>query len=303
MRINVTFKQIEAFLAVAETLSFSQAANRTHLSQPALSANIQRLEAIVGAKVFDRDTRKVELTAVGHEFRKLALASVDGFNNGLARVHDFASGKRGRLIIAAVPSLCAGFVPDLIARYMSTYPEVDVELHDVLSEVCIDMVRSGAADVALAPAKEDGSDLLQHELFRDYLGVLFATDHPLAARRSVKWSHIKSYQQIVMSAGGSVRNLVEAEYIEHGVPLKPLFEVEQVSTLLGLVAAGLGVGELPMSLIRTVNLQGLDYRRISNAKTYRTICAITSRANLAAPTAKPFIQMCAEKANAVDDRF
>jgi LysR family carnitine catabolism transcriptional activator len=303
MRINVTFKQIEAFLAVAETLSFSQAANRTFLSQPALSANIQRLEAIVGAKLFERDTRKVALTAVGQEFRKLAMASVDGFNHGLARINDFATGKRGRLIIAAVPSLCAGFVPGLIAGYMNAYQDVDVQLHDVLSEVCIEMVRAGTADVALAPAKEDANDLLQLELYRDYLGVLFAADHPLAARRTVKWDHIKPYRQIVMSAGGSVRNLVEAEYIEHGVPLKPLFEVGQVSTLLGLVAAGLGVGELPMSLIRTVNLQGLDYRRISNAKTYRTICAITSRTNLATPTVERFIQMSVEKANLAGERF
>lgn len=299
MRINATFRQIEAFLAVADSLSFSHAAKLTHLSQPALSANIRRLEEIVGAKLFDRDTRTVTLTAVGSEFRKIAQGMLENCNAGFARVHDFASGKRGRLVVAAAPSLCAGFVPDIIARYMRDYPEVDVQLHDVLSDICIDMVRSGSADVALAPMKSSAKDLVPRELFRDYLAVLFALDHPLAAQRIVKWSHIKPYQQIVMNAGGSLRQLVEAEYIQHGVPLHPLFEVHQVGTLLGLVAAGLGVGELPMSLIHTVNLQGIDYRRISNAKTYRTICAITPQSRSVSPATEPFIRLCVEKGKAV----
>jgi len=296
MQINVTLKQIEAFLAVADSLSFSHAAKSTHLSQPALSANIRHLEETIGAKLFDRDTRKVKLTPVGIEFSKIAVNLLSNFNNGFAHIQDFVRGKHGRLIIAAAPSLAARFIPEIIARFINEYPDVDLHLHDVLSDVCVDMVRAGTADIAFAPMKTESDDLVHHALFSDHLVMVCAADHPLAKYRTVKWSDMKPFSHIVMSSTGSVRQLVNAEYELQGLPLRPLFEVEHVGTLLGLIATGIGVGELPISIIQTVNLKGLAYRRISDAKSYRRICAITSKTHSPSPAIEPFVRICLEMA-------
>lgn len=290
--MNLSPRQIELFLAVAGTLNFSEAARLCHVSQPALSANIQRLEELVGARLFDRHTRKVALTAVGREFLAVARVLAENMDMALARVRDFAAGKRGRIVVAAAPSMAASFVPAVIAAFAPQHPLVDVELHDQLSEVCVEMVRSGAADVALAPYRAGADDLVQTELFRDPLVVVCPADHPLARRAQVRWREVQAYAHIVMARSGSIRQLVDAEYARHGVVLAPAFEVTHVGTLLGLIAAGLGVGELPLSLAQNLEPSGLVCRRISNASAYRTICAITSRRTSPAPPLQPFVALC-----------
>ena len=290
--MNLSPRQIEIFLAVAGTLNFSEAARLCHLSQPALSANIQRLEELVGARLFDRHTRKVALTAVGQEFLTVAEALAQSMDRALARVRDFASGKRGRIVVAAAPSMAASFVPAVIAAFTARHPLVDIELHDELSELCVQMVRSGTADVALAPHRTGADDLAQTELFRDPLVVVCPAGHPLARRTQVRWREVQAYAHIVMARSGSIRQLIDAEYSRHGVVLAPAFEVTHVGTLLGLIAAGLGVGELPLSLAQNLEPSGLVCRPISNASAYRTICAITSRRSSPAPPMQAFVALC-----------
>jgi LysR family carnitine catabolism transcriptional activator len=207
-------------------------------------------------------------------------------------VQDFAAGKRGRIVIAAAPSMSAAFVPAVIAAFAPAHPLVDIELHDRLSEDCVAMLRSGAADLALAPYRPGAEDLTQVELFKDPLVVVCPEQHALAKRSQVRWRDVQAFPHIVMTRSGGVRQLVDAEYARQGVRLSPVFEVTHVGTLLGLIAAGLGVGELPLSLAQSQEASGLVYRRISNASAARTICAMTlERASRPAPL-EPFIALC-----------
>lgn len=290
--MNLSPRQIELFLAVAQTLNFSEAARLCHLSQPALSANIRRLEELVGARLFDRHTRRVALTAVGGEFLKIAQTLAANLDLALARLRDFAAGKRGRIVVAAAPSVAARFVPEVIAAFAPAHPLVDIELHDELSEVCVEMVRSGAADVALAPYRPGADDLAQAELFRDPLVVVCPAGHALARRDRVRWREVQAYGHIAMTHSSSIRGMVDAEYARRGTPLQPAFEVTHVGTLLGLISAGLGIGELPLSLAQDLQAGGLVYRRIADASAYRTICAISARRSSAAPPVAPFVALC-----------
>jgi LysR family transcriptional regulator, carnitine catabolism transcriptional activator len=288
--MKITLKQIEIFLSVAETLSFSQAAVRCHLSQPALSANIQRLEDAVGARLFDRHTRKVSLTPVGADLREIAIALSDNLEHSFNRIQDLVSGRHGRLVIAAAPSLAASLVPRALATFRADHPGVGVQLHDALSDVCIEMVRARRADLALGPRTDGAEDLLQREIFRDPLVVVHPADHPLGRKRSIKWADVNSSDHILMSGNSSVRQLVQAEYNRHGVQLQPMFEVQHVGTMLGLIASGLGIGVLPRSLVQTLRLEGLAYRRFNAAGGYRSICSITLRGFTPSPTAAAFIR-------------
>lgn len=294
--MNVSLRQIEVFLAVARTMSFSQAAKLCHLSQPALSANVKRLEESLGARLFDRHTRKVSLTAVGQEFVNVASTLTENMELALVRMQDFVAGKRGRLVVAAAPSMAASFVPEVMAGFVKDHPNIDVELHDELSDVCIEMVRSGAADIALAPLKSKAEDLDQIELFRDHLVVICRAGHALSQHTPIRWRDVQPYAHVVMNQSSSVRQLIDAEYARHGIKLRPAFEVAQVGTMLGLIAADLGVGELPESLIQRVDMKGLEYRRISSKAAYRTICAITFRNRSPTPAIAPFLEICEQHA-------
>ncbi|VTU30649.1 HTH-type transcriptional regulator GltC [Variovorax sp. SRS16] len=290
--MNVSLRQVEIFLAVARTLSFSQAARDCHLSQPALSANVKRLEESMGARLFDRHTRKVSMTAVGQEFFKVASAMAENMDMALARMQDFVSGKRGRLVIAAAPSMAASFAPQAIAEFARDHPEVDVELHDELSDLSVGLVRSGVADLALSPVVPKAADLRQLELFRDHLVLVCHPSHPLASRATVRWRDVQPYAHVVVNQSSSVRQLVDAQYARYGVRLRPAFEVAHVGTMLGLIAAKLCVGELPESFIRNIDTTGLSYRRIASSAAYRTIGAITSSSRSPSPLIAPFLECC-----------
>lgn len=291
--MNITLKQVDAFLAVARTSNFSKAARLVHLSQPALSASIRRLEEAVGARLFDRSTRSVSLSPAGREFLTIATGLLANVDVGLERIQSFVAGKRGRLVAAVAPSVASGFAPRVILDFVRTYPDVEIKLCDVLADVCIDMIRSGAADIALTPKRLDANDLDQVDLFRDQLVVLCSQHHPLAKRRTVHWTDISSYDHIAKNGNSSVRQLVNAEYERQGVMLRPVFEVEHLGTMLGLIAEGLGIGILPISLLHAIKLEGLAWRAFtpSNAP-FRTICAVTLRARSAPPTVAPFIDLC-----------
>jgi LysR family transcriptional regulator, carnitine catabolism transcriptional activator len=301
-KMNVSLRQVEIFLAVAQTLSFSGAARLCNLSQPALSANVKRLEETVGARLFDRHTRKVSLTPLGSEFLAIAAGMKDTMELSLARLADFVAGKRGRLVLAAAPSMAASFVPGLIAAYVARHPDIEIELHDELSEVCLDMLRSGAADIALAPYKPNAEDLEQRELFRDPLVMICSPRHPLAAKTAVRWRDVQAFAHVVMNRSSSVRQLIDAQYARHGMKLRPAFEVAQVGTMLGLIAADLGIGELPQSLIHNADLSGLAARRISSQAAYRTICAVTLRGRTHPTALAPFLDVCRQHAAAWPDR-
>jgi LysR family carnitine catabolism transcriptional activator len=295
--MNITLKQVDAFLAVAQTLNFSRAAKLVHLSQPALSANIRRLEEAVGARLFDRDTRTVALSPVGAEFLNIASGLLESVDNGLSRIRGFVSGKRGLIALAVAPSLAASFLPDIIVRFSATYPGIELKLYDVLSDPCIEMVRSGAVDLALTPKVESVHDLLQREVFIDDLVVLCAKGHPITRQKSVDWADIQSNKHIAKKGESSVRQFIDQEYLRQGQVFRPAFEVDNAGTMFGLILAGLGIGIFPKSILGSFNMKGLAYRPFHpSARAHRTICAITSRTRSQGPTLECFVQFCREKA-------
>jgi len=283
---------MEAFRAVATTLNFSEAARLVHLSQPALSAAIRKLENQLDASLFDRSTRHVTLTPVGHEL----LSAVDSvFGNveaAMGSVADFVAGKRGRLSVAATPSLAAAFLPEVVAAFEARHPGISLHLHDVLSDQAIAMVRDGRADLALAPESPADDMLAQHPLFEDTLMLLCRSDHPLAAARSTTWRKVLPHRLIAVKGNSSVRQLLEAAYVEQGRALRPAFEVQNASTVIGFVANGLGVGVLPLSLLPLVRVGQVTYRRITQPELHRTICVMTAQGRTLSPLARAFMDLC-----------
>lgn len=243
---DLSTRALRAFLALVELRNFTRAAQATHLSQPAFSALIRSLEDAVGTRLFDRNTRSVQLTPEGRLFEPSARQLLADATRALADLADHVERRKGRVHVAALPSLAAGWLPALFAEYRAAWPGVTIALSDLLSDACIDLVRGGQADFALAAAGLRGSDAA--ELHTRVLGserfhLVCRADHPLATAPRLTLRQLAPWPFIHMTRNSSVRQALEAAL--HPLQMNTVLEVEQLATVMGMVEAGLGISVVP----------------------------------------------------------
>ncbi|MDZ5697865.1 LysR family transcriptional regulator [Chelativorans sp. M5D2P16] len=243
--MRITLKQIENFLAVAELGNFSRAARRQHMAQPALSQSVKDLEAELGVRLFDRTTRRVELTDAGREFRTSSMKALEELEHAVQNAQDILERRRGRIRVAAPPLLAAAVLPLAMAEFRARFPGVAVELIDVGTNEIVESVRTGKADCGLGtfPPGQDGVERIG--LIRDNLMLFCAYDNPFAAASTVRWRDLDGHPLITLTRESGIRLLVEIGYENAQIALKPLYEVSHITTALALVEAGLGVSVLP----------------------------------------------------------
>jgi len=243
MQINLSTRQLHAFMSLIRERNFTRAAAASHLSQPAFSALIRQLEESLGIRLFDRSTRFVELTAEGAEFELAARRVLDEVGSALAGVNDRAALRRGRASIALLPSLAADWLPRVLAGFHAKHPGIELAVADVLSEPCIDAVRSGRADFALAATRAETPELRAQIFCSDAFHLVCPADHPLAHATSVRPRDVAEWPFIHLSRTSSVRQYIDAA--THPQSLRSVLEVDQLATVSGMVRAGLGISVVP----------------------------------------------------------
>lgn len=250
--MNLSSRQIDAFLALAVSLSFTRAAAQCHLSQPAFSALIRSLEEGLGLRLFDRSTRHVSLTSEGEDFLVAARRIRIEMDAALSSMKSTASLERGRVSIALLPSLSAGWLPNVLRQYRSAHPGIEISIADVLSEPCIELVASSKADFALAAVRVDTPELCASPFCSDGFHLVCRRDHPLAkislttghgARTTSQLNALAAWPFIHMARHSSVRQYLEAAF--HPQVMRTVMEVEQLATVAGMVRAGLGISVIP----------------------------------------------------------
>ncbi|WP_353397520.1 LysR substrate-binding domain-containing protein [Hydrogenophaga sp. 5NK40-0174] len=263
--MNLNTRQLRAFLHLVREKSFTRAAASSYLSQPAFSALIRQLEDDVGVRLFDRTTRQVELTREGEEFEVSARRLLEEFDHAMSEVRDSVAIRRGRVSIALLPSLAADWLPPVLAQYHEQFPGVELRIADVLSEACVQAVKAGQADFALAATRVDSREL-QAELFcSDRFHLVCRADHPLATSPSLRPKDLAQWPFVQLSRTSSVRQHLDAAM--HPNTLRQILEVDQLASVSGMVSAGLGISVVPaLSLyqfqspelaIRPLNWRGL----------------------------------------------
>jgi len=244
--MNISSRQIDAFLALATQRNFTRAAVQCHLSQPAFSALIRALEDGLELRLFDRSTRHVCLTAEGENFLEAAQRIRAEMDHALDTMRDAASLRRGRVAVALLPSLAADWLPGVLAHYRAAHPGVELDIADVLSEPCIERVATGKADFALAAIRADTPELQAQPFCSDGFHLVCRADHPLAQRRKTAPLQVKdlaAWPFVHLARTSSVRQYLEAAF--HPQAMNTLMEVEQLSTVMGMVRAGLGISVVP----------------------------------------------------------
>ena len=258
---DLSTRQLRAFLQLATQRSFTRAAEACHLSQPAFSSLIRTLEDSVGGRLFDRDTRSVRLTALGERFEPAARRLLQDAGDALGDLADHVERRKGRVHVAALPSLAAGWLPALLSEFRAAYPGIALQLSDVLSDPCVELVRSGQADFALASGTLRGAraeGLQVRELRTDGFHLVCPAGHPLAQRARLSPKALAGYPFIHMARSTSVRQALEAAL--HPLVLDTVLEVEQLATVRGMVEAGLGISVVPTLTLYQFRGEGLVAR-------------------------------------------
>lgn len=273
--MNLSARDIQAFLALAEVKNFTRAAARCHLSQPAFSALIKALEASVGLQLFDRSTRHVLLTPEGERFLLSAQRIAAELEDCAKAMRDTAQLARGHVAVALLPSLAAGWLPPVLAQFMARHPGVDLALLDVLSEPCIAAVAHGEADFALAAIRADTPDLQAEPFCSDDFHLVCREDHPLAAQDTLEVADLLPWPFVHLARHSSVRQYLDAAFFPQS--MHTLVEVEQLATVMGLVHAGLGISVVPALSLFHFDKPGLITRPLSLPGMERQIYLVRRR--------------------------
>ena len=243
--MSTDLRHLRAFVEVARHGNFTRAAEGLHICQPALTVQIKQLEQSLGVKLFDRDRRHVALTQAGREL----LPSVERV---LADVEDIetnsrglATHQRGSVVVAALPSIAASALPPAIHRLSATHPGISVRLIELIGTRIVDAIKAGEADFGVGNYAKIDRDLSYQRLWSDRMAAFVPRAHPLAKRRAVSFRDVVTYPLILTRRGSSVRVLVDRILERHRLTANVVQEASYVPTILGLVAAGIGVGILP----------------------------------------------------------
>ena len=278
---DLSTRQLRAFLALAQERHFTRAAQRCHLTQPAFSAVIRGLESTLGTRLFDRSTRSVELTPSGVVFAGSAQRLLGEFALVQSDLGDFLAQRHGRVTIAALPSLAAGWLPSVLARFHASYPGIRMVVLDTLAERCVDAVLRGEADMALAALADDMSGLDSQFLHADRFYVVCPAAHPLATVERVRTADLARWPLVHMARHSSVRRRLDQ--LLPASQRQGDFEVEHLATATGLVQAGFGIAVMPAMTLFHFRRPGLVIRPIAGRALTRSLYLITRRGRSLSP--------------------
>jgi DNA-binding transcriptional LysR family regulator len=287
---NLSTRDLRGFLALAESRHFRRAAERCRLSQAAFSQLIRRVELAAGARLFERSTRQVSLTAEGEVLATAATRIVADIDAALADLRDHAARRKGRVGVAALPSLAAGPLPAVFAQYRARYPGVQIELFDALSDRCIALLREGRADFALTAAGPSLTEFDTRPLTTDEFYLVCRRDHPLASRKRARLADLADCPMIHLARSTSVRQHVEPALRD--VPhASSGLEVEQLPTAAALIASGLGVSIVPALTLPYFSRAGLVAVRVDAPGLARRILVVQRKGRSLSAAAQAMLEL------------
>lgn len=261
----VELRHLRYFRAVAGELHFGRAAQQLHIAQPPLSQQIQQLERELGVKLLVRSTRKVALTPAGSAYLNRAIAILDAVDDATDQARRVARGAEGQLVIGCVGSATYSVLPQLVRALREELPQVDVSVRgEMLAPAQLDRLLSGEIDIALLRPPVDHPDITSEIVRRDRLIVALPADHPLAANDELTMDDLRAQEFIAhVGHGRSVMGgVLYALCADAGYAPRIRHEVAETSTLITLVAAGLGVAVVPAPTA-AIDIAGVCYRTLN----------------------------------------
>jgi len=284
--MSVTLRHLRAFESVARLSSFTRAAEELQMSQPALTMAIRQLEDMVGASLFDRTTRRVALTPEGSDFVPTAQRLLHDFDLAIQDIRTVAKRRRGRVGIASVLSLATKIMPRAIREFSDAHPTTSIYLRDGNSTDVRRRVRRNEVDVGFASMDRDDPDLDFAPLFRDQIGLLARSDHPLMQlRRHLTWVDLDGHDFLGLAVDTGTRPILESVANLPASVASPRYEVSTQAALEAMLGAGIGITIAPALTGSRPPSAPLQFRTLSDPVMWRTIYVITRKGRTLSPAA------------------
>jgi len=270
MKRTPSLTSLRLFLQVAKYRSFSETARINNISQPALSRTIRLLEEELNTRLFDRDSRNVALTSTGEALLPIVERLTADFDDAFSELAQTFAGMRGRVIVGALPSVAAGLLPAAIATFQQRHPQVEISLRDQLSGALYQQMQDRQIDLAVTtPPLSDA--VVFRPLFDDDCVLVCPAGSDLDVATPIGWSVFADRPFIAMAPRSSVREITDIALARAGVTTRPLYECTQLSTVGGLIAAGLGITALPRSTLGLLQGGTITARPLIDPAVARTI--------------------------------
>jgi DNA-binding transcriptional LysR family regulator len=277
--MNLSLANLRMFVRAAELGSFTAAAHALSISQPALSRAIGAMERQIGARLFDRHTRKLSLTPAGQELLSLAARLLAEMDAGLAAYAEFLDGRRGRIAVSVLPS-AAMLLPDAVRRFREQFPMIDVNVRDGSQNPLLDDVMRGRSDFAVTMDPDSDEFRFRPLLADDF--VFLGDRDILGGRSRVGWTIFRDRPFVGLAIGSSIRSMTDAAFAQLGIQYRPRYECGYPATVVSLVQAGLGVTALPRLTVPTTLGNRLATAELRGPAICRRIGVVT-RAGLTLP--------------------
>lgn len=293
--MNVTLRQLRVFIAVAEALHFTRAADALGLSQSSVSTLVRELEDNLGLRLFDRHTRMLRLTQAGAEILPLARKAVADLDSVIGSSAQLKTLNRGRVSMAVASVQAALVMPQVIREFCIGNPGVKVVLHDVAQDEVLEMVRAGEVDFGLGTASGSRHDLGTLTLWTEVFVAVLPPDHPLARKRELTWRDLQDVPIIGPRPDNPVREQLDFALAREGISLTRLYEVHLPLTIVGMVEGGLGIGVMTTSMARVIKALGLTLKEITRPVVKREVSLVLHPDRSLSPAAQRFRDLLVAK--------
>ncbi|AYN97408.1 LysR family transcriptional regulator [Pseudomonas sp. LTJR-52] len=289
--MNFELGDLRAFVAIAERGSFRDAALDIHLSQPALSRRIAKLENALGVRLLERTTRRVDLTAVGRDFARKARDVLNNLDESLLGMGEVAERMRGEVTIACVPSAVRYFLPEVLQEYHRQYPRIMIRITDEGASDVLSSVVRGEVDfgVNYIGAQEPAVEF--QPVLREPFVAACRRDHPLATRKCVTWAELGQYDYMAVAKASGNRFLLDLALAETANTPRSFCEVRHIMTVVSLVEAGLGIAVVPRLAMPLDDHPTLISIPLEEPAATRTVGLVRRRGRILTPAAQQLYDM------------
>ncbi|HSV59529.1 MAG TPA: LysR family transcriptional regulator [Variovorax sp.] len=286
--MNVTLRQLRAFIAVAASASFTEAAARLHVTQSALSGLIKELEQTLGVKLLHRSTRKVQLSDVGAEFLPLATRILEDLDQALGTITELKALRTGIVRVSMPQLLACTLMPQMMSSFARKHPHVKLVLADSMADAVLPRLRTGEVDLALGAEREQVPDLEARHLFEMPFVAVLPVEHPLARRRRLTWADLAD--QPLISVAGEYTRMLNTALAAAGsqTVIQPAMEVAFMTTALSLVSTGLGITTCQPYAQSLIRLYGLKTRPLDEPRITRSFYVYSRKDRKLSPAAQAF---------------
>jgi DNA-binding transcriptional LysR family regulator len=283
--MNVGLRQLRAFLAVAKHGSFSRAAEEVAVSQSAVSFAVQQLEGELGLRLLDRTTRQVRVTAVGETLAASGTRLLAELDTVLRELKDTGQQRRGRVVMACVPSVARGLMPGCVEYCAKKWPEIFFTVEDIAAKDVIAKVKRGDVEFGVTGGHIDASELHVEDLTKDPFVLACRRDDELARSKVVAWGKLSGRRLVMLDHTSGSRPQIMDTLTTAGVKAQISLELAQPSSVLAMVEAKLGIAVVPMLVAPIESHPALTIRKLVRPSVNRTIFLLKRRDRSLSPAA------------------